>query len=145
MGKSNFQFNNPILENITFTINKDFDVKEMIDLPVSINSNVTVYDLEENATEAKANVAVKITIGVLDRTSPFWVEAVESADFKWTISEYTDKEVVGLLNRNAVALLISYVRPIIANITGASKYPAYNLPYIDLSKKEESPEAQKDQ
>lgn len=42
-------------------------------------------------------------------------------------------ETVGeCLNVNAPALLLSYMRPIVANITSSSIFPAYHLPFVNL-------------
>lgn len=39
-----------------------------------------------------------------------------------------------LLNQNAPSLLLGYLRPIISQITAASPYNAYNLPFIDFQR-----------
>ena len=41
-----------------------------------------------------------------------------------------------LLTQNAPALLLSYMRPLVASATAASPYPAYHLPFIDFTKEE---------
>lgn len=54
------------------------------------------------------------------------------AEFKWEKnieSSLADK----LLKSNAPSLLLSYMRPIIANVTGNSAYPAFNIPYMDMT------------
>ena len=43
------------------------------------------------------------------------------------------KQDTSVLEKNAQALLIGYLRPIVANITNVSKFPAYNLPFINLN------------
>ena len=40
-----------------------------------------------------------------------------------------------LLNQNAPSLLLSYLRPVIAQVTMASPYGAYNIPFIDFTKR----------
>lgn len=42
-----------------------------------------------------------------------------------------------LLKRNGAALLLSYMRPIVAFVTGQSGIVPYNIPYIDFTKEEE--------
>lgn len=37
-----------------------------------------------------------------------------------------------MLKCNAPALLLSYMRPIVANITNVSKFPVYNLPFVNF-------------
>ena len=76
-------------------------------------------------------------MGSKDDTTPFYIEAEETADFRWEEGAFEDAQVQRLLEQNGTALLISYLRPIIATITAASPYPSYNLPYLDLTKMEE--------
>ena len=64
---------------------------------------------------------------------PFELEIKVASDFKWDDS-LSDEKVEYMLNTNAPALLLSYMRPIVANITNASKIPAYNLPFINFVK-----------
>ena len=44
-----------------------------------------------------------------------------------------DEQIDNLLRKNAPALLLSYARPLIASITNASKFPTYNIPFLDFS------------
>lgn len=39
-----------------------------------------------------------------------------------------------LLNQNAPSLLSSYLRPIVAQVTSASKYGTYNIPFVNFTK-----------
>ena len=54
------------------------------------------------------------------------------AKIKWN-SELEDSKVNSFLNQNAPALLLSYARPIISMITNASRFPAYNIPFINFA------------
>lgn len=131
MEKSNFQFTNPVLKSINFIVNDDFERGRPLNLGIKIKVNVSHND---EATEANsAVVSVTVCIGAKDNSTPFYIEAEESAKFRWAESAFDEKQIDDLLNQNAVALLISYLRPIISNVTSASPYPAYNLPYIDLT------------
>ena len=58
-----------------------------------------------------------------------WMLVVAS-DFKW--EDLDDDTVEKLLNSNAPALLLSYMRPIVANLTNASNLPVYNLPFVNF-------------
>ena len=46
---------------------------------------------------------------------------VEGANFRWN-DELDDNMIDRLLNQNAPSLLLSYLRPIVAQVTSASKY-----------------------
>ena len=56
------------------------------------------------------------------------------AEFRWPDSLNMGM-IEKLLNQNAPSLLLGYLRPIISQITAASPYNAYNLPFIDFSEK----------
>ena len=132
MRKSQFEFTNPELTRLNFEIHEDFcsntPVNIGIDLSVRISDSLT----SEETGESTATVAVTLRVGSKDNSSPFYIEADESANYRWNNRIFSDSEVESLLKGNAVALLISYLRPIISTITAASRYPAYNLPYLNL-------------
>lgn len=49
---------------------------------------------------------------------------------KW---EEMDKKIIeSMLRMNAPALLLGYMRPIVANITNSSNFPVYNLPFLNV-------------
>ena len=77
--------------------------------------------------------SITLVLGEKNDTAPFYVEAVEEAYFRWESDRFTEEERKVLLEKNAVSLLISYLRPIVSGITAASPYPAYNIPYVDLT------------
>ena len=52
---------------------------------------------------------------------PFYIKAIEGANFRWN-DELDDNMIDRLLNQNAPSLLLSYLRPIVAQVTSASKY-----------------------
>lgn len=132
MKESLFQFTNPEVKSIEFIVCDDFhSAEKRISVSSSIKTNV--YDIETTETECSALVEVCVEIGKKDKTQPFYIRAVESAKFKWKKAAYSDDEIDSMLNKNGVALLISYLRPIIASVTGFSRYNSYNLPFIDLT------------
>ena len=91
------------------------------------NIECSVLDKTENS----AYVNVQVNIGD-DENAPFKLCVSMYARFYWDNS-YDNLEVDHFLNYNAVALLISYIRPVMANITMNSRFPAFNLPFIDLT------------
>ena len=48
-----------------------------------------------------------------------------------------EQEIRNALEINAPSLLVSYVRPLVALITGSSKYPSWNIPFLDMRKTSE--------
>lgn len=91
--------------------------------------SVTVAE-DEDKNEAR--VTLTLILGERSTQAPFYIKAVETAMFKW--NEELDANVLDkLLRQNAPSLLLSYVRPIITQITAASPVDAYNIPYINFN------------
>lgn len=133
MDKSSFQFSNPSLTRLSFILNESFEKEGELSMGIHMNARVLPIEKAEDDSFQEAEVSVTLCIGTKDETTPFYIEAEEMAAFRWEKDAYSEEQVDTLLNQNAVALLISYLRPIIAGITAASPYPTYNLPYINLT------------
>lgn len=128
MKESNFQFSNPSVIYMKFIENSNFDNKQGKE--IEIETKIQVKNHKINAREAIVNVV--ITVGKENAYTPFLVETEVSANFRW--DKWLDEDKVEVfLNQNAPALLISYARPIISMITNSSHYPAYDLPFINLT------------
>lgn len=123
--ESHFQFKAPILESIEFVVNSSFNVENFEGFD-SVDSNLEVQ--KENDY---AKVVMFLEIGKKNEFYPFYIKIIMSAEFQW--SESTEEQIEGYLNMNAPALLLSYMRPIVANITNSSKYEALNLPFINFA------------
>lgn len=136
MEKSQFQFTNPILKRLEFIINDDFTKKGRLDMAINLAVNCQRSENENYTPGNSALVTVTLKLGSKDNSTPFYIEAEEEATFRWNDNAFDEDQISSLLNHNAVALLISYLRPIISNVTAASPFPAYNLPYIDLTSAE---------
>lgn len=129
MNRSKFQFSNPELEKIEFLVNDNFN-EEKYD-GIAMQSNTEVQILENN------EALVKLTLNIGDSTNsqPFNICIRMSADFSWDESVRIEK-AKQLLNINAPAVLLSYIRPIVSNLTNNSKYPTLNIPFIDFTHSE---------
>lgn len=129
MRTSEFQFSNPTLSELQFyisdTYNPDTD---------EINVNLAINVAKKRTGEKEATVELTIEIGEKNEKAPFYVKAVEGAAFRWEEGAFEEEEdVEKFLSINAPALLISYLRPIVSNVTMFSKYPAYNIPFINFN------------
>lgn len=138
MEKSKFQFTNPRLEQLEFVVNSDFHEAEGVQLDIQANFNVQYFENDGHNEFDQAAVAVTLKVGSKGSTAPFYIEAVETANFRWQVGAFDEAGVKRLLEQNGAALLISYLRPIISGVTAASPYPAYNLPYLDLTAREDT-------
>ena len=129
--ESAFQFSNPSLTKMEFCINEEFESSQDKEVKIAVNM---VVQIDRSATDNNARVSLTLEIGKKDSEDPFYVCATEMAEFRW--SEALNNEMVEkMLNQNAPSLLLGYLRPIISQITAASPYNAYNLPFIDFSRK----------
>ena len=126
--ESTFQFKTPILTKLEYNINKDYDCLEDMELPMDMSVNV-----KRDPMQSEAIVELSITIGGEDDKCPFNISAVEGARFRWNSSLPTEM-VDKLLNENAPSLLLSYLRPVIVQITSASPFDTFNIPFINFRK-----------
>ncbi len=125
MKTSELQFTTPQLIDVEFTINEDFI--EGIETELAIVNNISVFKKDG---EKVAFVKLEMIIG--DRTNkyPYFIKITEAANFRW---ENDIPNIDNLLKKNGSALLISYIRPIVASITGSTKYGSFHIPFMDVS------------
>lgn len=126
MKNSKFQFLNPYLTEVRFDINQDFhtDGRE-----VEMQNEFQVQ-VKKSKNENRANVGLILEMNKENEAAPFKLRIQVASDFKWT--DLDDKTVESMLSLNAPALLLGYMRPIVANITNSSCFPVYNLPFVNF-------------
>lgn len=129
MNRSKFQFSNPELEKIEFLVNQNYNEKKYDG--ITMQSNIEVQMLNEN----EAGVKLTLNIGNSTDSQPFNICIRMGAKFIWDECVGSEK-VKQLLNINAPAVLLSYIRPIVSSMTNSSKYPTLNIPFIDFTKAE---------
>ncbi len=127
MKDSFFQFTDPRMTVLIFHVNQEFNVED--DTEIKIPTNMTT-NISKVADDNFAIVELSIEIGEESSRSPFFCAVKMSANFKW---ENTDRDINALLSQNAPALLLSYARPIISNVTSSSPFPTFNLPFMDFT------------
>lgn len=127
MKNSAFQFKNPSLVDFQFKINKNYrDDGKSVDMKMQAHVNINKLD-----SGSEAIVELTLVIGTEDETNPFFIRATEGAVFRWDdcVGERVDK----LLEQNAPAILLGYLRPIIAMLTSATPFETYNIPLINFN------------
>lgn len=129
--ESGFQFKNPSLTKLEFIVNNDFSSEGKKSVQIQINMSV---DITRDQNLNEATVALKVEIGDKGDVGPYYINVVEEARFRWG-EEFSDEQVEKLLNQNAPSLLLSYVRPIVAQTTASSLYGAYNIPFMNFTQK----------
>ena len=125
MKYSDFQFTQPLL------IKARFDV-----LPTDEEFNQEVsIDLRKNILrftgKNKAVVSVTISLNKSKTNVPFTAEVEMQSIFTW--KKIGTREINKFLEQNATALLISYIRPIIAILTASTPLKTCNIPFINTT------------
>lgn len=128
MGTSEFQFTNPSLSELKFCVNEEYHSEEE-----EINVKLAINVAKKRTADKEAIVEVTVEIGEKNEEAPFYIFAVEGAAFRWDVDSFKEEEIDRFLSVNAPALLISYLRPIVSNVTMFSKYSAYEIPFINFS------------
>lgn len=133
--RDDLRFNDPVLNDLTFKINKDFD-KENFDGLDNLKYDLTFKDAtpETSNADKDENVTVVVfTLSVGDEgiSNPFSFLIEYEAEFYWSKISGIDEE--SFLRINAASILYSYCRPIVHNITGLSRFPSLNLPFYNFT------------
>lgn len=131
MKKSNFQMKTPYLEKIDFEINHGF-VPGDEGLKINIEANVLVSEIDTNSSNVK--LIVDIFKSEDEINVPFRLSVVYTGDFEW--EGYSEDELNILLTQNAPAVLMSYVRALVATITSNSEYPPLHIPLMNFTEDE---------
>lgn len=126
--KSLFQFTNPYLVRIIFeeTVNFDGDTDEDMTLITETDIKIT----------GEQSALVTLLFRNDGNNLPFKVEIVMRSEFTWKDLKIGDEMLKKLLSVNAPALILSYIRPLVAMLTSNSRFPALNIPFIDMRLKQ---------
>lgn len=127
MKASKFQFVKPYLVELNFVANPDFDTENT---SIEMQNSFSVQ-INRSENENLAKVELTLESNMKNDDVPFRVKATVASEFKW--EDLDEKSVESMLNLNAPALLLGYMRPIVANVTNSSCFPAYNLPFINFT------------
>lgn len=126
--ESVFQFSNPMLLKLDFALNDEFVGDGRTEIKVKLGIETRISREEDNS----AVVVLCVTVGGKSQEDPFSIYAEEGARFGWKEGAYEDEALDRLLKQNAPALLLSYLRPMIANVTASSHYSAYDIPFMNF-------------
>lgn len=129
MKKSSFQFNDPMLMKFEYNVNKKLKPTDINKKVENVEFNVSIHRNPNDETQA----VVELNIEIGDENTPFYINVIEGAVFKWDKGEYSESEISSLLKANAPAVLLSYVRPLIASVSSMSPLGTYKLPLINFA------------
>lgn len=127
MEESTFQFTNPSLISLDFSINDGFvSSDKAVSVGLQLQTNIT-----REKAEPKAEVKLELMVGDKSKDLPYCIRATEQAYFKWK-DGLDEEQIDKLLHINAPSLLLGYLRPIIAQITESSTFGVYHIPFINF-------------
>lgn len=130
MQVSNFQYKNPHLKEIRYIENEQFNPK-IQQVEFENNFNVKISLINANSAEVEFTLILQT---LENDNGPFSLQICVAAEFEWNEELQDEDTIKSLLNLNAPALLLGFMRPIVANITNLSQFPVYNIPFIDFTK-----------
>lgn len=129
MKESFFKLKKQTTEEVIFKKNDDY--KERGGVSLDFIPKIEIKKLNSNEAE------VTLTFSVFKESQleekPFFISVKQKGHFEW--GKDTPKDAVDrLLSMNAPAILLSYIRSIISQITAFSGFPALIVPLIDFTK-----------
>ena len=128
MKESNFQLKEQRLLSLKYDFNESFESDSM---QLDISSNIEIAKNEE-----KQIAFVKLTMNVFStkeiKDVPFKISVTNRGVFSW--KDYDEQALETLLNYNAPAILLSYQRSVISQITAFSSITPLILPLFDFTK-----------
>ena len=130
MSFSPFQFTSPLLINAQFTMFRQQKAED----DVSIHLCRKIIRPEEKESQAVVELRVQLnkTEDQIREDACFAAEVTMQSLFTWP-EEMDAVQVEALLTKNAPAMLLSYARPIIAQLTGSSPLQAFHIPFVNMN------------
>lgn len=125
MKESTYKFGDPWISFVEYRDNEKFD-------PSSFDGDMDLkFNTDLSRGENEALCSLTIELGGTEQ-HPFYLKLELSAVFYWEQTQ-SEEEIDKFLKFNAVSLLIGYARPIVATITSSSRFPTFNLPFINIT------------
>lgn len=128
---SQFQFSRPRLKEAIFLANSDDNIDDIV-----FSFETKVQEPEKEDDDGKLFAKVMFTVSNFEDLSPtsdvpYFLRVSMESTFSW--DEMLDFSVEDFLKVNAPSLLLSFIRPVVAELTGLSEYKQQYLPFIDFS------------
>lgn len=118
----------PKITNVHFDLNKDYDFKNTKEYDLGLNVNTKINEMTE---ETLYEVVLIMKTTSEEEIEPFNLSATISGIFK---IENNMEEMLEVLKVNGPAILTSYLRPYISNITLAAGIEPVTIPILNFNK-----------
>ena len=126
---SSFQFTQPLLTKANFEMRSS---KEEIQSSVDLHLHRSIVNIEgKNQALVELLVQLNKKENKEKEDACFVCEVAMQSMFSWS-EDVSEEQAKDLLEINAPATLLSYIRPIVASLTNASPVSVYNIPYINM-------------
>ena len=117
---SQFQFSRPRLKEAIFLANSDDNTDDIV-----FSFETKVQEPEKDEDDSKLFAKVMFTVSNFEDLSPtsdvpYFLRVSMESTFSW--DEMLDFSVEDFLKVNAPSLLLSFIRPVVAELTGLSEY-----------------------
>ena len=127
MKESFFKLKSQFTEEIIFKKNNNFKDKK---IKLEFSHRLEIKNIDETSSNIKLTFNIFSEKKLLD--SPFFISITHSGVFEYP-KDIDKKMLKGLLNVSAPAVLLSYIRGMISQVTAFSGYPALIIPLINFS------------
>ena len=127
-----FSYVSPMLKGLEYRLNDGFKQQpEQNEVNMKLKFNVVIHE-DKNLPEADVDLTCEI--GGKEADYPYYLCVTETSKFRW-LEELDKEKVKQLLEFNAPALLLSFLRSIVLQVTVASPCGAFHIPFIDFTKR----------
>ena len=128
MKESFFRLKSQFTEEIIFKKNSDFKDRK---IKLKFSHKLEIKNIDETSSSVKLifNIFTEEELEV----SPFFISITQLGEFQYP-SDLDKTDLENLLNINAPAVLLSYIRGLISQITAFSGYPALIVPLMNFAK-----------
>lgn len=130
MKTSSMQFSNPVLTECTFNVNDNYKQNKEGHEAI-LETELGIGNKDNDKRECIVLLRLTICADKNNNNFPYFIKIAMLANFKW--EEELDNKIDDLLKINAPALLLGYMRPIVATLTNNSPYDVYNIPFMNFT------------
>ncbi|PIM76434.1 protein-export chaperone SecB [Fusobacterium polymorphum] len=128
MKESFFRLKSQFTEEIIFKKNSDFKDRK---IKLKVSHKLEIKNIDETSSNVKLIFSIFTEEELAE--SPFFISITQLGEFQYP-SDLDKTDLENLLNINAPAVLLSYIRGLISQITAFSGYPALIVPLMNFAK-----------
>jgi preprotein translocase subunit SecB len=135
--QSAFRFTNPVLRESIYMENPNYegDMSSVGSTSFKINVQTSQTEKQDSGKLAATVSESVMTSENIDQSkaTPFYLRVTMSAKFEWSEDDVPKDQANLFLTINAPSFLLSYIRPVVANITEQAAIQTQHIPFIDFA------------